>query len=556
MCVRWLLLAVIAALASSLAVRAAADAAETTVEAGAEVSGEHVPLVFFNRTVFVFRAAADGYSPAQRAKSAHERLRAIVGEPGAGVVSVKVIPAGHVIDVDGSPMFTIRPGDVNPLHGETLETLAARTRQQVEEAVRAYHDAYDPAAWARALLRAGIATGIWLGSLAVLLALSRWTRARIAALVERRVSDMQFAGLTVASVATLRHGALRGVTLLALLVALFVSYLWLTYSLGQFPYTAPWAGQLRGYLLDMLARVVLGMIESVPGLAFVVVIFLITRAVAQMLRVFFQRVEHGRIKLRWVDADTAGPTRRIFVVALWLFALSIAYPYVPGAQTDAFKGLSVLVGLMISLGGASVVGQVLSGVSLIYQRPLKPGEYVRIGEVEGTVMTMGFMRTTIHTGTGEEVSVPNSSIVAAGVRNYSRLVEGKGFVLHTAVTIGYDTPWRQVHAMLLEAARRTAGVVQEPAPYVVQTALSDFYVGYRLVCHASFEQAGRRAQAMSALHANIQDVFNEHGVQIMSPHYLGDPQTAKTVPPERWFLPPAQPPASQAGQRAEGEQAG
>jgi small-conductance mechanosensitive channel len=339
----------------------------------------------------------------------------------------------------------------------------------------------------------------------------------------------------------------RFVASLALLLGLVLSYFWLTFSLAQFSYTEPWAGQMRGYFLDVLRRVVLAVVRAIPELVFVVVIFLITRALVQMVRLFFLRVEHGRIKLSWVDEETAGPTRRLITIGLWLFAVAFAYPYLPGADTDAFKGVSVLVGLMISLGGASVVGQVLSGLTLMYQRPLKAGDYVRVADVDGTVVTVGYMRTTIHTGTGEMVSIPNSTIVASAVRNLSRLVEGKGFVLHTALTIGYDTPWRQVHAMLLEAAGRTAGVAREPAPYVVQTALSDFYVEYRLVCQASLNEAGRRAEAMSALHANIQDVFNEHGVQIMSPHYLGDPQTAKIVPQAQWYAPPAQPPDDRRG---------
>jgi small-conductance mechanosensitive channel len=158
------------------------------------------------------------------------------------------------------------------------------------------------------------------------------------------------------------------------------------------------------------------------------------------------------------------------------------------------------------------------------------------------VVALGFMRTTIHNGTGEEVSLPNSSVVSSAVRNFSRLVPGSGFVLSTTVTIGYDAPWRQVHAMLLEAAGRTSGILDDPKPYVVQTALSDFYVEYKLVARAGPEAPRMRAEAMSALHANIQDVFNEHGVQIMSPHYLGDPAQAKVVTKEHWYEAPAQAP--------------
>ncbi|MEP7183639.1 MAG: hypothetical protein ABI886_15775 [Betaproteobacteria bacterium] len=162
-------------------------------------------------------------------------------------------------------------------------------------------------------------------------------------------------------------------------------------------------------------------------------------------------------------------------MAIWVFALVMAYPYIPGSDSDAFKGPSALIGLMVSVGASGIV-------------------------------------------------------------------HGAGFVVDTVVTIGYDAPRRQVHAMLIDAARRTEGVLAEPKPRVFQTALSDFYVEYRLVCQATQSAPRPRAEGLSCLHANVQDVFNEHGVQIMSPHYLGDPQGAKVVPEAKWFAPPAAPP--------------
>ena len=180
----------------------------------------------------------------------------------------------------------------------------------------------------------------------------------------------------------------------------------------------------------------------------------------------------------------------------------MAYPYLPGSHSEAFKGVSVLAGLM------------LSGFSLMYSRSLRPGEYVKAGDTEGTVMNIGLFATRIHTGMGEEVSIPNAVMFSQPVRNFSRLVTDGHFVVHTTVTIGYATPWRQVHAMLLEAARRTPGVAQTPSPYVLQTALSDFYVEYRMCAQIDKSAPARRAEALNQLHGNIQDVFNEYGVQI------------------------------------------
>jgi small-conductance mechanosensitive channel len=203
----------------------------------------------------------------------------------------------------------------------------------------------------------------------------------------------------------------------------------------------------------------------------------------------------------------------------------------------------VLARMMISIEASGIVGQAAGGLMITYTRTLRMGEYVRVGDTEGTVTDLGIFATRVRTGLGEEVTLPNAYVVANTIKNYSRVVTGgRGFVLDVQVTIGYATPWRQVQAMLLTAAQRTPGLLPEPAPFVVQTALSDFYVEYRLVCYAGPEGPRPRAMVLDALHANIQDVFNEHGVQIMSPHYVTDPPQPQVVAKENWYAPPARPP--------------
>jgi small-conductance mechanosensitive channel len=236
-------------------------------------------------------------------------------------------------------------------------------------------------------------------------------------------------------------------------------------------------------------------------------------------------------------ADTAKSTRKLTQTLLWLFAFAMAYPYFPGSNTEAFRGLSVLVGIMLSIGGSGVVGQAASGLIMVYSHVLREGEYVKIGEVEGVVTLVGIFSTKIRTANGEEVNMPNSLIGSSTTVNSSRLTESKGLVVHTTVTIGYNTPWRQIHAMLLQAAERTSGLHSEPKPFISQTALSDFYVEYRLCVQVDRPEI--RRITLTALHANIQDVFNEFGVQIMSPHYVNDPMEKVWVPKEQWFEAPA-----------------
>jgi small-conductance mechanosensitive channel len=533
-----------AALLFALVVVAAARVAAAQGEGQPTPGSPAAPamLTVLNRPIVTFRVALFGYSPAERASVSHQRIELLLDRRGPGSVSVQDVAGGKLVLVDGAGVFYVTPGDVDPLDGKTLEEVAASAAAALEVAIKQAREQRSVEFLAKAAAIALAATVAYVVALRVLFALRKRLVVRVGAWVQRRAERVRVGGVSMLHPEILGSAVTRTFTLLAWTAALLLTYLWLAFALHQFPYTRPWGESLGGYLLDLLATVGSAVAGTAPGLLLVAFIYVAARFASQVLHLFFRRVESGQVKLTWLDTETAVPTRRIVNIILWLFALSMAYPYLPGAHTEAFKGLSVLVGLMISLGGASVVGQALAGLSLMYQRALRPGEYVRIGEIEGTVVALGFMRTIVHTGQGEEVSLPNASIAAASVHNFSRLAQGHGFVLQAGVTIGYSTPWRQVHAMLLEAARRTAGVVREPPPYVIQNSLSDFYVDYRLVAWASTAEPQPRASLMNDLHANIQDVFNEYGVQIMSPHYMTEPPQPQVVPKEQWYAAPARPP--------------
>jgi len=273
----------------------------------------------------------------------------------------------------------------------------------------------------------------------------------------------------------------------------------------------------------------------------IVVIVIITRFLLKMSALLFEGVEAGRIAIPGVYPETAQPTRHLVAAGLWVFALAISYPYLPGSSSDAFKGVSVFVGLMISLGSTGLVNQAMGGLTVRYSRALRLGDFVRIGDVEGTVAHIGALSTKLKTPRREEVTIPHAVVVSQMTTNFSRHAEVEGVLTPTSVTIGYDAPWRQVHAMLLQAAARTPGIRPTPPPIVLQTALDDFYVQYTLsVC---LQHPHLRVVTLGALHANIQDVFNEHGVQIMSPHYETDPEARKVVPKAQWYPAPAAAPA-------------
>ena len=282
--------------------------------------------------------------------------------------------------------------------------------------------------------------------------------------------------------------------------------------------------------------------RSLPDLFTVVVILVLPRTFARLVSNFFRGVEKGTSLFQGFQPETARATRRLSVFLIWIFALTVAYPYIPGSNTEGFKGIGVLAGLVVSLGSAGLVNQVMSGLVIIYSRAFRVSDYVSIGETEGVVSDMGVLSTKLLTVQHEEVIIPNATLVGMRAVNYTRLAKDQGSVASTSVTIGYDAPWRQVHSMLLLAASRTTGVCQQPTPRVLQRSLGDFYVEYRLLVHLlPLEQPEERPVVLSELHARIQDTFNEYGVQIMSPHFWMQPPQQVVVPKSDWFAPPASP---------------
>lgn len=496
-------------------------------------------LVLFNRKVFTFRAPLTGVSAHDRARRAKARIADQLALAGPKRVTTVADPLGIEVRIDGATSFWVTTGDLDPEREDSLEQTAKNAASVLTLAISEAAESRNLELMLRAAALAAAATAlmavvVWLASKG-----RRVLAHRLVAATEKHAGRLKVGGMTVLHRERTTHAVRWLMVLVYRLFLLVLLTEWLSYVLRCFPYTRAWGESLNTFLLDLALKMVMAAASALPELLAAVVIFYVAYLVTRVLDRFFANVETAQVQVPWLDADIVVPTRRIAKTVVWIFALAMAYPYLPGSQTEAFKGLSVLVGLMLSIGASSLVGQAASGLILTFGRVYRKGEYVRMGEFEGTVMDLGMFTTRIRTGLGEELTLSNSTILAGTTKNYSRAVKGAGFVLDTVVTIGYDTPWRQVHAMLVEAAKRTPGVLHDPEPQVFQTALSDWYPEYRLVCQATPADPRPRAVVLSALHASIQDVFNEYGVQIMSPQYFEDPPEPKVVPRERWFTAPA-----------------
>lgn len=519
----WVLLALCISL-----LLAPASALAATEEASVDVASA-ATVRFYNRDILTFRSAFMGRSPSQRAAVTEFNIKRIVDEPGVPRVTFNDTADGAILLLGGEVVTLITPADVDAAQGETLGQVREVVRSRLDDAVVAAERA--PGRMFRGVLHCLVAT-LLAGLLIWLLAwAARRLRAAMLAWVGRRAGTLRSA-----PVRQMLHGANALADWLSralLLVAvLLLAEEWLRYVFHQFDYTQPWARAMTAWVAAQAKAWLWAGVAAIPGLVTAIVIFLLARLCSQIVGLLFRGVQNGRFQLFGIDRQLAEPSRKLTVGGIWLFALVMAYPYLPGSGSDAFKGLSVLLGVMISLGGSSIVGQAAAGFTLLYARTMSIGDLVKVADVEGQVIQIGLFTTRIRTLTGVEVSLPNMHVLSGKLLNYSRDPQAAGMWLETGVTIGYDTPWRQVQRLLLDAAGKTAHVQSAPAAYVLQTALNDFYVAYVLRVH--IVEFPLRAEILSALHANIQDAFNAAGVQIMSPNYIADPELPKIVAPADW----------------------
>lgn len=295
-------------------------------------------------------------------------------------------------------------------------------------------------------------------------------------------------------------------------------YFYLPFLFSQISYTRGFGEQLMGYVLRPLQFLATSFVSFLPNFLFITIIILAVRYLIKGLSYLTQQVRTERIKLNGFFPDWATPTFNLFRVLIIIFTLVIIFPYLPGSGSDAFQGISVFIGLLLSLGSAGIISNVLSGVILTYMRPFKVGDRVKINDATGDVISKNLLVTRLKTLKNEEITIPNGSLLGSGVVNYSALAEEQGLILHTGITIGYDTPWQQVHELLISAAIRTELIEKEPTPFVLQKSLDDWYVAYELNVYT--KESHKTSKIYSDLHANIQDVFNEAGLEIMSSHYM------------------------------------
>ena len=497
-------------------------------------------LILLHEPIVMLQTKYGSLDGAARVRLVHERLQAMTpGDLNSPVTLAKGTRVGQdsrEFMVNGKRILVLLAGDLDEFDELTLDQAAERVRLRLDEVRIKYLELHSAPYLLKAVGKTLLASALFFGLVWLLQKglrlVKKWLANRL--LLQRGLIPHQWRQVA-------GNVEARLLSLLTLLLIFALTYGWLTYVLGLFPQTRAWSERLGDSLFTLCGDMLEGMISAMPGLVTVLLIIVITRFFIRMLAIVFDRIERGQFRVQGLHAETIGATRRLLSVVIWLFALTVAYPYLPGANSDAFKGISVFFGLMVTLGSAGIMNHAMSGLVLIYSRALRPGDLVQIGEVEGMVTELNALSTKLVTRQDHEVTLPNAVVVGGRVTNLTRLAGDKGVALLTKVTIGYDTPWRQVHAMLELAARRCQQLNQAEPPLVRQLNLQDWYVEYEL--QVRMKDGLLPAVAKTELHGHIQDVFNEFGVQIMSPNFIAQPEQAVLVAREHWYQAPAEAPA-------------
>lgn len=486
---------------------------------GLHESSSGIPVYLGGEEIFNVRVGRDGLDPEGRASAIRSRLRRAVQDHGAPAESAKVVLGARGLEVwlGAHFLWVITPADARVSSISDLPAHYPGLRERVQAGIDNERRARRPG---RLLLSAGIAILLTIAAYAaqrlVRLAGARW-RGWLDDRLAGRLPALRFRSFEILSQKQIAGGVGGVLGRLDFIASAFLLYLYLAIGFSLFPWTQGWSERLLRFALSRSVEILRAIASGVPSLLTLAIIAILFRGIVRLADRFFDAIESGTLKLNEFHPELARPSKRLARILLWLIALMIAYPYVPGSQSKAVQGVSILLGLMLSLGSTGFVGNVIAGLILTYSRAFRVGDRVQIGEHVGDIVGLGFFATKLRTIRNEEVTIPNGQVAAAAILNYTRLAEQGGLTLHTEVTIGYDTPWRTVHDLLIGAAANVEGIVREPAPRVYQRALNDFHVSYELNCVTCDSHAQLRLY--SDIHAEIQDAFSSAGVEILSPGY-------------------------------------
>jgi small-conductance mechanosensitive channel len=470
------------------------------------------------------------FNAVERADAIRERIVALARKGYTGKLDVRDIPSENATAVVAGAAIVMAVLDKDAAHaGVPRGELARRYAGSIERAIETYRVRHTWSSFAVAAVKAILAWAVFFFTAWVLWKAVRWLEGRSTAAFARRASVAGNNGAQHFLWERVR-AVLMSVVKLAIGLFLLSEFSFvISFTFGLFPQTAGISTTLLDYLSVAFGGVGMAIVGYLPSGAFVVIVCVVTRYVLRALKFWADAVERGDLTIKALHPEMAKPTYQLLRFLVIIFALIVAFPYLPGGNSEAFKGVSIFLGVVLSLGSSSAVSNVLAGLVLTYMRAFRVGDRVKIADTVGDVLDRTLLVTRVRTIKNVEVVIPNGAILGGQVLNYSAMARTTGLILHTSVTIGYDAPWRKVHDLLVRAAISSEGILPEPPPFVLETSLNDFHITYEL--NAYTDQPNNIQNIYSNLHQAIQDSFNQGGIEIMSPTFyaLRDGNTV-TIP--------------------------
>ncbi len=497
------------------------------------------PVLLDNQPVFTIASGTLAFTPQERARAISQRLDKVSRDRLLSSAMISVVDHETTSDIVVQDMIlmTVTEADARAA-GIPRQRLTQAYAEKIRAAVKTYKT---ERSLRNLLIDAAQALAVTLVLVSLLALLKRYVP-RLITLIESwkgtRIRTLRFQTIELLHEDRAVAMLLSLLRTLRTIVVIGLLYLYIPLVLSFFPWTEGMAARLFGYIETPLVKVWHAGVTYLPNIFFILVIVVCTVYLLRFIRFLFSEVERQNISLPGFYPDWAMPSFKITRFLVIAFAVVVAFPYLPGSDSPAFKGVSVFLGVLFSLGSSSAISNVVAGTILTYMRAFTVGDRVKIADTMGDVLEKTLLVTRIRTSKNVDITIPNAMVLGSHIINYSSSAQ---LILNTTVTIGYDVPWRQVHELLIAAARSTERIMDQPAPFVLQTALNDFYVSYELNAYTNDPSA--MASIYSELHAQIQDRFNEAGVEIMSPHYSTLRDGNMTTIPSDYLPSDYQPPA-------------
>ena len=471
------------------------------------------PVTLDGTTLFEIKAKIGSFTPEDRAKRISERLVKIGQNISLSLDNIDIKDSEYEqnIVIGNNIILTITNADAVSEHLE-IKKLAQERKEQITYALKIYREERKMQNLAINILKAILATAFVVFLLKAIKNVLQYILDKLKQWIvslEKKIKVVSEQQLLKFTEKLLRY--------VGYIIKVIVFYLYIYYILSLFPDTRQYSNQLLNYIVTPLQLGFTSFVAYLPNLLIICLILLCCNYILKFFKMIFTGIEKGKFNFEGFYPEWSYPTYQIVKFLIFAMTLVFIYPYMPGANSPIFQGVSVLVGLLFSFGSTSAISNIIAGISLTYTRAFAIGDRVKVGDNIGDVLEKTLLVTRIRTIKNVDISIPNSTIFNSPIINYSRAMKETNLILHTTITIGYDVPWRKVHELLIEAALAADGILKEPKPFVFQESLDDFAVSYQI--NAYTDKPNAMASIYSYLHQNIQDYFNEAAVEIMSPHY-------------------------------------